>query len=98
MAVCNSVYRPKLLGVFKAGWFYRDDMLIVETDVDIKKRLDSLRYLQWISKRELKFTGIALEQRFNTIPDHHGIFILGYEICMSQGNMLTHLDKGIQCQ
>jgi len=90
-AVCNSVYRPKLLGVFKAGWFYRDDLLIVETDVDIKKRLGSLRYLQWISKRELKFTGIALEQGFN-IPDNHGIFILGYEICMSQGSMLTHLE------
>ena len=90
-AVCNSVYRPKLLGVFKAGRFYRDDLLIVKTDVDIKKRLDSLRYLQWISKRELKFTGIALEQGFN-IPDNHGIFILGYEICMSHGSMLTHLE------
>ena len=81
-AVCNSVHRPRLLGVLEAGWW---GQLIV----DIHQPLE---FLQWIFARRLKFTTISLEESYIHNHDVDSNFVLGYEICLSQGGSLRHLE------
>ena len=84
-AVCNSVYRPRLLGVLEAGWLSSWGELIVDIH-------QSSEFLQWIFARRLKFTTISLEESYLDDHDVDSNFVLGYEICISQGGSLRHLE------
>jgi hypothetical protein len=57
--------------------------------VDIHQPLE---FLQWIFARRLKFTTISLEESYIHNHDVDSNFVLGYEICLSQGGSLRHLE------
>jgi hypothetical protein len=88
-SICHSVNRPRFLGALEAGWFIRDDLLILYVGDNC---LEQEWRLQWKLQKRLKFINVALEEYRHIGRVDENAARKGYDICVSQGGWLAHLE------